>query len=158
MRRITALILCLAGSAAFAAEARTDAAGCLQLEVRRGAKVIWADVMTPAGDRYCPQAELPAAPPVVVATDAVEPPVRVAKVTTRRGLHFVQVGAFLRESNADRVAARLERAGFDVERRDFLHDGRRLKGVSAGPFATQDDLQNALKRLKDLGFIDAFLR
>ncbi|WP_210527140.1 SPOR domain-containing protein [Rubellimicrobium arenae] len=65
---------------------------------------------------------------------------------------YVQVGAYAQLSNVQRTIAALRALGFAVGLRDGF-----LAQVAAGPFATSEDAQAALRTLHRAGFPDAYV-
>lgn len=66
----------------------------------------------------------------------------------------VQVGSFGVSSNATRLQARLQNAGYPAR----IHQSRGLSVVTVGPFSSADSAHSALASVRRMGFRDAFLR
>lgn len=81
-----------------------------------------------------------------------------AAVTARRGGYYVQVGSFGEPANADGASARLARVGLPVATARAHRNGRGLRVVLAGPFASAGQARDALGRVRGAGFGDAFIR
>lgn len=71
---------------------------------------------------------------------------------------FVQVGAFAVPSNADRMAERLLTMGLRVTIVRERLDRRPIRSVLAGPFEDEAAHRDAILRLRQAGFADAFRR
>lgn len=89
----------------------------------------------------------------------------VAPVTTPNmrqaapaGVRYVQVGTFGVPSNADKSIARLSAMGMPVSSQMLTRNGKRLKMVLAGPFATPQQTLQALGQARSVGYGDAFAR
>jgi len=126
-----------------------------------GYETVWDD------GRLNPQRGLPqtavqvaaVAPPVIgdrVST-RVAPP-QVAQAPVASGHRFVQVGTFADPANAERTAARLQALGLPVGFANLTRNGTQMRVVAAGPFASEADLQAALRAARGAGFSDAFTR
>jgi cell division protein FtsN len=70
----------------------------------------------------------------------------------------VQVGSFGVPENARRAEARLAALGLPVRTVRGASGGRTLEIVRAGPFATGEEAQAALRAARAAGFGDAILR
>ncbi|ARO15118.1 sporulation domain-containing protein [Ketogulonicigenium robustum] len=143
-------IVPLAAAAQPVERARTDDAGCRLLRADVGGQVVWAPVLTPDGAPWCPDAR-PA--PTTAARPAVAPRAALRRAGPQD--RYVQVGTFARAANADRAAARLAAEGWPVAVSDLVVNGTPMRGVAAGPFASQAALQAALERARRIGFTDA---
>ncbi|MBT0958582.1 SPOR domain-containing protein [Alphaproteobacteria bacterium KMM 3653] len=89
--------------------------------------------------------------------------VRVKKAAPSQGARaashrYVQVGTFGVPANAKGTAAKLHGLGLPVRLAPMTSKGRQLQIVLAGPFKTQDQLNQALRMARSAGFGDAFLR
>ena len=71
---------------------------------------------------------------------------------------YVQAGMFGDMGNAQRAAQRIANAGLPAKLGKRTRNGKVYGVVVAGPFASQGQLNNALQRVRSLGFSDAFLR
>jgi len=131
-----------------------------------GYQTVWDD------GRLNPQRGLP---PTAVQVATVAAPVVTDRVSTRvapqhvaetpvaqapvaSGHRFVQVGTFADPANAERTAARLQALGLPVGFANLTHNGTQMRVVAAGPFATEAELQAALRAARGAGFSDAFTR
>jgi cell division septation protein DedD len=74
------------------------------------------------------------------------------------GHRFVQVGSFSVAANAQNTILLIGRLGLPAATIDRTSGGRELKVVLAGPFASADELQAALVKVRGAGFSDAFTR
>ncbi len=73
-------------------------------------------------------------------------------------MRYVQVGTFGVAANAQKSAARLQRAGLPVRMGKYSKSGKEFRIVMAGPFQSQAQLNAALSAARKAGFRDAFLR
>lgn len=71
------------------------------------------------------------------------------------GRPFIQAGIFGVESNATRLIAAIESAGFPAEGKPFRSQGRAMTRVIAGPFQTSAERREALRAIRGLGTADA---
>lgn len=71
---------------------------------------------------------------------------------------YVQIGTFGVAANAAGAAARLQALGLPVAKSNLIKAGKPLQIVLAGPFGSADQAQAALRRARQAGFGDAFLR
>lgn len=120
------------------------------------------------GPRVQQRAVAPAQPAVRydnavrVSTKSVAPvttPVaRQAVQVAPAGLRYVQVGTFGVPSNADKSIARLSAMGMPVSSQILTRNGKPLKMVLAGPFATPQQTLQALGQARSVGYSDAFAR
>lgn len=85
--------------------------------------------------------------------EVVLPPAPEAPVARAAEAPIAQIGIFSVRANADDAASALTAAGFGTTVTDQEAGGRTVWRVIAGPVADQD----ALARIRDLGFVDAFL-
>ncbi len=74
------------------------------------------------------------------------------------GGRFVQVGTFRVSENAQRVARQIARMGLPARIGQYRKGGKTYMFVQAGPFAKTDQLNQAVKRVQQAGFGDAFVR
>jgi cell division septation protein DedD len=93
---------------------------------------------------------------VTISTKSAVEPVR--KVQAASGRSFVQVGTFGVVENANGAAARLKSLGLPVAKSKLVKGGQALQIVLAGPFGSAEDAQLALRKARQAGFGDAFLR
>ncbi|SEQ46728.1 SPOR domain-containing protein [Thalassovita taeanensis] len=90
---------------------------------------------------------------------AVSAPVKSSTKTSAKAAHrYVQVGTFGVAANAQKSAARLQRAGLPVRMAKYSKSGKQYRIVLAGPFTTQAQLGQALGTARKAGFRDAFVR
>lgn len=87
-------------------------------------------------------------------------PVRtpVAPKAVASGVRYVQVGTFGVPENADKSMTRLSAMGMPVASQMMTKNGKRLKMVLAGPFASPQDTVRALGQARAAGYGDAFAR
>lgn len=90
----------------------------------------------------------------VAATTPAAPRVKAVPA----GLRYVQVGTFGVIENADKSVARLAAMGFPVASQKLVRNGKTLKSVLAGPFATPEQTAQALAQTRAAGYGDAFAR
>ncbi|SFP76273.1 SPOR domain-containing protein [Tranquillimonas alkanivorans] len=81
------------------------------------------------------------------------PPAPAAQAAT-----FVQVGTFAVTANAERLALRLRKAGMPVRLRAVRDGGRGYQEVLAGPLTSGEQVRDVLRRVREAGFADAFVR
>jgi rare lipoprotein A len=96
-----------------------------------------------------PSAPPPSPPVSVVNAPAVAAPGAQAM--------FIQAGVFADHENARRRVESLLAAGIELASLDELSGERTLHRVRVGPFATVEEFDLNLKRLRDLGIADARL-
>jgi rare lipoprotein A len=101
-----------------------------------------------------------AAPPIPPATPPQPPPVTVVNapaVQTAQAM-FIQAGVFADHENARRRVESLLGAGIELASLDEISTGQRtLHRVRVGPFATVEEFDLNMARLRDLGIGDARL-
>lgn len=94
-----------------------------------------------------------------VSTKSVAPVITpVARQAAASGLRYVQVGTFGVPSNADKSIARLSAMGMPVSSQILNRNGKQLKMVLAGPFASPQQTIQALGQARSVGYSDAFAR
>lgn len=94
-----------------------------------------------------------------VSTKSVAPvSTPVARQAIASGLRYVQVGTFGVPSNADKSIARLSAMGMPVSSQILNRNGKQLKMVLAGPFASPEQTLQALGQARSVGYSDAFAR
>lgn len=71
---------------------------------------------------------------------------------------YVQVGAYGLTSNVDTVVAWLQRKHLPVGLSGSRRDGKNVQLVLAGPFGSQEKLEEVLAMTQRAGFSDAFIR
>jgi cell division protein FtsN len=84
--------------------------------------------------------------------------VPAAAVQAVSGHRYVQIGTYGDPANADRAAATLRGLGLPVGFATVTRNGDALRVVAAGPFATQAELDAALRAARSAGYGDAFTR
>ena len=134
-----------------------DNAGCAFSRVQLGDSVRWALQIDAAGDQVC------GLEPSIDPPSASEALVLIPR--NRRGTvpdfpeqgDYLQIGAF-GTRRADTIVTDLTGLGFSMIRQDFRRGGATLRVLFVGPLGTVDDTQEALQRLRDLGFGDAYVR
>ena len=70
---------------------------------------------------------------------------------------FIQAGVFADHENARRRVESLLQAGLELASLDEMQGQRTLHRVRVGPFATVEEFDRAMTRLRDLGIHDARL-
>ena len=98
------------------------------------------------------------APARVSASTKSAPAREVQPQPVAGGRIFVQVGSFGVPANAQGAAARLSALGLPVARTEGRIGGKAVQVVMAGPFASGDEAQAALRAARGAGFGDAFVR
>ena len=100
-------------------------------------------------------------PPPPPTTAPPEPQVTVVNAPAARApdaqVMFIQAGVFADHENARRRVETLLAAGIELASLDELSGQRTLHRVRVGPFATVEEFDRALKRLRELGIDDARL-
>lgn len=91
---------------------------------------------------------------VVTPPKAQAAPVQTA---TAKG-QYIQVGTFGQPANAQAAAQRIARTGLPARIGKLTRGGKRYQVVLAGPFGTPADLGHALRKTRNAGFRDAFVR
>jgi len=97
-----------------------------------------------------PGVPAPAAPPVTVVN---APAVKMPGAQTM----FIQAGVFADHENARRRVEALLAAGFELASLDEISSPRALHRVRVGPFASVEEFDLSMKRLRELGINDARL-
>lgn len=82
-------------------------------------------------------------------------PKAVAKAASHR---YVQAGMFGNPSNAKRAAQMIANSGLPARMGEVKRNGKSYTIVLAGPFQTQAQLDNGLRKVRRAGFGDAFPR
>ncbi|WP_371227241.1 SPOR domain-containing protein [Roseovarius sp. 2305UL8-3] len=100
------------------------------------------------------QARKPAQKTAVVSSRSTVRKAQPSAVSHR----YVQAGMFADRGNAQRAAQRVANAGLPAKLGKATRNGRTYGVVVAGPFQSQAQLNSALKRVRAMGFGDAFLR
>jgi rare lipoprotein A len=129
-------------------------AGTAPVEVR---------VITPGTDNASrPGSAAPVVPPVAPATPPPAPPVTVVNAPAASApaaqAMFIQAGVFADHENARRRVEALLAGGVELASLDEMSGGgRTLHRVRVGPFATVEEFDLNMKRLRELGITDARL-
>ena len=139
------LDMLLAGTAPVEVRVITPRAGCCERD---------------AGSATPP--ELPAAPPVAPPVTTPPPPVTVVNAPAARSndpsVMFIQAGVFSDHENARRRVEMLLAAGVELASLDELpRNDRALHRVRVGPFASVEEFDLNMRRLRELGITDARL-
>jgi rare lipoprotein A len=140
----------------YTAAAKLDmlTAGTAPVEVR---------VITPGTDNASrPGSAAPVVPPVAPATPPPAPPVTVVNAPAASApaaqAMFIQAGVFADHENARRRVEALLAGGVELASLDEMSGGgRTLHRVRVGPFATVEEFDLNMKRLRELGITDARL-
>jgi rare lipoprotein A len=136
----------------YTAAAKLDmlTAGTAPVEVR---------VITPGTAPSSGSAQPPMAPVAPPATSPASPPVTVvnAPATHAADVMFIQAGVFADHENARRRVESLLAAGLELASLDEIAGARTLHRVRVGPFATAEEFDRAMKRLRELGIHDAHM-
>jgi len=96
----------------------------------------------------------PATPPPSPAVAVINAPVPAMSSTA---VMFIQAGVFSDHENARRRVEALLAAGIELASLDELAGQRTLHRVRVGPFATVEEFDLTMQRLRDLGIADARL-
>jgi cell division septation protein DedD len=95
----------------------------------------------------------PAAAPAVKATPAPAPPPAAARTEPAPGAWYVQLGSFSSRDNAKRLAADLEKKGFNATISPLTTGGgKTLYRVRTGGFKTREEAAQLVRRLGSAGF------
>lgn len=94
--------------------------------------------------------------PVATAQTRATPKATAPTAVTKG--QYVQVGMYGVPSNAQAAAQRILRAGLPARIGKVTRGGKSYQVVLAGPFASSADLSTGLKRSRNAGFSDAFVR
>ena len=152
--------------AAFKGRQFVDSTGCVFLRATISGKGQWLPLLAANDQPICAQvptvgvktaAPLPvAAPAVPPVADALakQPAPNPTPITAAQ--HWIQVGAFADQANAQALHRRLIAQGWSVGHAPIL--GGKMIVVVVGPFAKPADLRAALARLRAAGFATAFAR
>jgi len=109
------------------------------------------------GAKPAPASAKPASP----GTSATAAPAAPAKpaapaAKTPAGKMYVQIGIFSVEANAKRAATQMEKAGVASAVRTEQSQGKTFWRVVAGPASGESDREALLKKIKGLGYPDAY--
>lgn len=124
--------------------------------LREGTAPVEVRVISPRGDAVVGAGSaappvLPSAPPVAV----VNAPAARASATDAM---FIQAGVFADHENARRRVEQLLAAGIELASLDEVpRNDRALHRVRVGPFASVEEFDLTMKRMRDLGIADARL-
>ena len=106
--------------------------------------------------RYATQPIRPQAVQPETTTRAVAPqPQRSEQISGHR---YVQVGTFATRNEAQAIAQNLRARGLPMRVGVYQQQGREMRIVLAGPFGSDNQLQNALGAARSAGFSGAFTR
>ncbi len=96
---------------------------------------------------------LEGSPPAMLtgASERRQVQVRPARTTTS-GVMYVQLGAFLSQTNAERLRSSLLREHPNTQVRSYNHSSQTLYRVRIGPFSEPEKIEQAVLSLKDSGF------
>jgi rare lipoprotein A len=100
------------------------------------------------------------APPPAPAVPPPPPPVAVVNAPAAAPgaqAMFIQAGVFADHENARRRVEVLLAAGLELASLEEMQRERRLHRVRVGPFASVEEFDRAIKRLRELGIDDAIL-
>ena len=111
-------------------------------------------ILYPHTGRARPQAA--AAQPALSTKGARAPATDARPVPPRH--RYVQIGAFSDPANARRVAQMLAGSGLPARMGPLTQGGRQYTLVLAGPFGTRAALEDGLRRVRELGYVQAVLR
>lgn len=100
-------------------------------------------------------AETPGGAAAVPAA-AVQPAVASAKPTSGLSKPFIQIGIFSVKANATNTAESLRRAGMVPTIKEGKMNGKNFWRVVVGPASSSADRAAILKKIKGLGFTDAY--
>jgi cell division septation protein DedD len=104
-----------------------------------------------------PAASAAAVAPAAVSTAPLAPAApKPAAAPAASGGWSIQLGIFSVEANAKRAADMVTKAGSPANVRNETSNGKPYWSVVAGPAATKADRDALLKKVKDLGFTDAY--
>ena len=81
----------------------------------------------------------------------------VNKTVTAKGRYYIQVGAFSKYPDK-KFLQKLEQNGFNYVIKEFEINGKKIKRVYVGPFATKKEAQKALKKVRAKINKDAFVK
>jgi cell division septation protein DedD len=154
----------------YAGQQYVDSKGCLFLRAGSAGKPAWVPRVTRQGEAVCgyppsgsrvPVVSDGAAAPSVEATnptaqDAV-PLAPVVAAPATAGALLVAIGSFAVADNADRAERQITALGLPVHRGSVVRRGKMLATVFAGPFATSEAAQAALRSARSAGFSDAMI-
>lgn len=146
--------------ASYAGQQYVDTRGCLFLRTGAAGQIVWLPRVTREGAAICgyppsgqqvPLAGKGAASPDPHPQDpAVTAPVAADAL-------LVAVGSFAVAGNADTAAHQITALGLPVHRGSLVRRGKMLITVFAGPFATAEAAEAALRSARAAGFADALI-
>lgn len=102
---------------------------------------------TPPPDSSAAPAEKPTAPEAAPAPET--------KPAAAAGKYVVQLGAFSRQQNAEKLAADVRKQGFSVQLEEVKQSGKVLWRVRVVNFSTRADAKRARQQLAELGHKEA---
>lgn len=104
-----------------------------------------------------PAAEVAAnAGAAIAAAEAKAPPPAKAAPPAPAGKMFVQIGIFSTEANAKRATSQMAKAGVSASVKTETSQGKTFWRVIAGPAASAADRDAMMKKIKGLGYTDAY--
>ncbi|MEP2781652.1 MAG: SPOR domain-containing protein [Pseudoruegeria sp.] len=90
----------------------------------------------------------------ITRSKAVKTPKPLAKAKHR----YVSIGAYKDPKQAELAARKLQSKGLQVRYGTYKKNGQSLRMVMAGPYQTQDQLNNAMSKARQAGFTKATFR
>lgn len=129
-------------------EAAAAAIDKAEEEKKAAQRKIAASVITPAAETV---AQIPAS-----ARKPVQPRTLAKPVAAKGKKHFIQIGIFSVEENADRTAAEMRKKGIIPTVLAQESAGKPFWRVVVGPATSAGDRAILLKKVKGLGFADAY--
>ena len=94
--------------------------------------------------------------PTAVTTAPLSTPEPAAAAPAKGGQSLIQLGIFSVEENAERAAATVTKAGSTATVRKETSNGKPYWSVVAGPAGSAAERDALMKKVKDLGFTDAY--
>lgn len=116
-----------------------------------------ADVPAVETETLDPVTTAAAAAITAAETETADPEEQVAASGSTLKNPFIQVGLFSQEENASAAAASLRQAGIVPQIRGQQSGDGTLWRVFVGPMTSTEDQAALLRRVRDLGYADAFL-
>lgn len=115
-----------------------------------------ADVAASAGAAIAAAEGKPAAPAATPAKPAAPAKPTATPAKAPAGKMFVQIGIFSVEANAKRAAEQMAKAGVVATTRTEQSQGKTFWRVVAGPASSAADRDALVKKIKGLGYADAY--
>lgn len=157
-------------SDSYAGQQYVDSKGCLFLRAGSAGRTAWVPRVTRQGVAVCgyppsgnrvPVVEEGASPsspaPSGPAPTSPAPQDTPAKASATEGALLVAIGSFAVSENADRAERQITALGLPVHRGSVVRRGTMLMTVFAGPFATAEAAEDALRSARSIGFTDALI-